>query len=111
MKVNTCRFIAQAVSRRLLSAAARVRAPGSGHVGFVVDKAALGQFFSESFCFLFHSLHRLLHTHPLSGAGAICQMVADAPIGLSLTPPQETNKHTHTHTHTHKHEKNVTFCV
>jgi hypothetical protein len=40
------RAIAQAVSRWLPTAAARVRAL-SGHVGFVVDKAALGKVFSE----------------------------------------------------------------
>jgi hypothetical protein len=37
------RAIAQAVSRWLSTAAARVRARGSGHVEFVVDKVALGQ--------------------------------------------------------------------
>jgi hypothetical protein len=37
--------IAQAVSRWLPTAATRVRAQ-SGHVGFVVDKVALGQVFS-----------------------------------------------------------------
>jgi hypothetical protein len=39
----------QVVSRWLPTAAARV--PASGHVGFVVDKVALGQVFSEYFCF------------------------------------------------------------
>jgi hypothetical protein len=68
--------------------------PRSGHVGFVVDKVALGQVFSEYFCFPCQfSFHRLLHTHHLStGAGTIGQMVADVPSGLSLTPPQETKK-------------------
>jgi hypothetical protein len=42
--------IAQAVSRWLLTSAARVRVL-SGHVGFVVDKVALGQGFSEYFGF------------------------------------------------------------
>jgi hypothetical protein len=45
------------------------------HVGFVVDKAALGQVFSEHFGFPFQSFHRFLHYHnhpgltqwPLSG--------------------------------------------
>jgi hypothetical protein len=63
-------------------------------VGFVVDKEALGQFFSEYFglpCQF--SSHRLLNTHHLSsGAGTIGQLVADVPSGLSLTPPQETKK-------------------
>jgi hypothetical protein len=44
------RAIIQAVSRRLQTAAARVRAR-SGHVEFVVDKVALGQVFSEYFGF------------------------------------------------------------
>jgi hypothetical protein len=46
-----------AVSRRLPTAAARVRA-WSGHVGFVVDKVALGQVSSEYF-----GSHQILHPH------------------------------------------------
>jgi hypothetical protein len=68
--------------------------PMSGHVGFVVDKVALDQVFSEYFgvsCQF--SLHRLLHSHhPSSGVGTIGQLVADVPNGLSLTTPQETKK-------------------
>jgi hypothetical protein len=68
--------------------------PSSGHVGFVVDKVALGQVFSDYFsspCQL--SFHRLLHIHHLSsGAGTISQLLAEVPRGLSLTPPQETKK-------------------
>jgi hypothetical protein len=66
--------------------------PKSGHVGFVVDKVAVGQIFSEYFGYPYHfSFHRLLHTHHLSsGAGTIGQLVAGVPSGLSLTPPQET---------------------
>jgi hypothetical protein len=61
-------------------------------VGFVVDKVALGQVFSEYFGFPCQfSFHRLLHTHHLlPGAGTVGQMVADVPSELSLTPPQET---------------------
>jgi hypothetical protein len=33
------------------------------HVGFVVDKAALGQVFSEYFGFPCQSIHRFLHYH------------------------------------------------
>jgi hypothetical protein len=44
------RVIAQTVSRWLPTVAARVRAL-SGHVGFVVDKVALGQVFSKYFGF------------------------------------------------------------
>jgi hypothetical protein len=42
--------------------------PGSGHVGFMVDKVALGQVFSENFGFPCQfASHRLLHNHhPLS---------------------------------------------
>jgi hypothetical protein len=68
---------------------------GLGHVGFVVDEVALGQVFSEYFGFPFKfSFHRLLHIHHhlSSGAGTIGQLVADAPSGLSLTPPQGTKK-------------------
>jgi hypothetical protein len=68
--------------------------PRSGHVGFVVDKVALEQVFSEYFGFPCQfSFHRLLHTHHLSsGAATIGQLVADVPSGLSLTPPQQTKK-------------------
>jgi hypothetical protein len=43
-------------------------------VGFVVDKVALGQVFSDYFGFSFQSsFHQLLHNHPhlSSGAGKI----------------------------------------
>jgi hypothetical protein len=62
-------------------------------VGFVVDKAELGQVFFEYFGCPCQVFHRPLHTHhhPSSGSGTIGQIVADVPSGLSLTPPQETN--------------------
>jgi hypothetical protein len=63
--------------------------PRSGHVGFVV---ALQQIFSECFRFPWQfSFHRLLHTHHhlSSAAGAIGQIMAGVPSGLSLTPPKE----------------------
>jgi hypothetical protein len=66
--------------------------PRSGHVGFVADKVALGQVFSEYFGFPCpFSFHLLFHTHhPISTeAGTVGQTVADVPSGLSLTPPQE----------------------
>jgi hypothetical protein len=50
--------------------------PGSGQVGFVVDKVARGQVFSEYFGFPCQSsFHQLLHNHPplSSGAGTIGQ--------------------------------------
>jgi hypothetical protein len=64
-------------------------------VGFLVDKVALGQVFSEYFGFSCQfSFHRLLHTHhhlPF-GAGTIGQPVADVPSEFNLTSPQETKK-------------------
>jgi hypothetical protein len=50
--------VAQAVSRWLPTAAE--------HVGFVLDKAALGQVFSEYFGFPCQSFHQFLHNrnHP-----------------------------------------------
>jgi hypothetical protein len=63
--------------------------PGSGHVGFVVNKVALGQVFSAYFglpCqFAFHRLHHN-HHHLSSGAGTIGQTVAAVPSWLKLTP-------------------------
>jgi hypothetical protein len=58
-----CPAIAQAVSRWLPTAAAWVRARFA-HVGFVVDRVALGQVFSEYFGFPCQYLfHQLLHNH------------------------------------------------
>jgi hypothetical protein len=57
------RAIAQAVSLRLPTAAAWVRVR-SGHVGFVVDKVAPGQVFSEYFGFPYQSsFYKILHPH------------------------------------------------
>jgi hypothetical protein len=62
-------------------------------VGFVVDKAALGQVFSEYFGFPCRfSFHQMLHTHLSSVANTTGQLVADVPSGLSLTQPQKTKK-------------------
>jgi hypothetical protein len=60
----------------------------------VVDRVALGLVFREYFLFPCQfSFQRLLHTHYLSyRAGTLDQLVADVPIGLRLTPPQETKK-------------------
>jgi hypothetical protein len=66
--------------------------PRSDHVGFVVDKMALGQVFFEYFRFPCQFLfHWVLHTHYdlLSGAGTIGQLVAAVPSGLSLTSHHE----------------------
>jgi hypothetical protein len=58
------RATAQAVSRWLPTAAARVHAR-VWQVGFVVDKVASGQVFSEYFSFPCQnrSFHQLLHPH------------------------------------------------
>jgi hypothetical protein len=63
---RTGRAIAEAVNRWLPTAAARVRAR-SGQVGFVVDKVAPGEVFSEYFGFTCQVLHN--HHHLSSGAG------------------------------------------
>jgi hypothetical protein len=61
------RAIAQAVSRWLPTAAARVRIR-VWQVGFVVDKVALGQVFSEYFGFPCQSsFHQILHHHNHQG--------------------------------------------
>jgi hypothetical protein len=57
------RAMAQAVSRWLPTAAARVQAQ-VWQAGFVVDKVALGQVFSEYFGFPCQSsFHQILHHH------------------------------------------------
>jgi hypothetical protein len=53
----------------------------NGHVGFVVDKVALEQVFSEYFGFQCQfSFHQMLHCHHhlSSGAGTIDHTVAEA---------------------------------
>jgi hypothetical protein len=86
------RDIAQVVSRRLPTAAGRVRA----HVrscGICGGQSGSGVGFLEYFLFPYQcSFHRLLHTHLSSGVSAIGQLVADVPSWLSVTPPQETKK-------------------
>jgi hypothetical protein len=49
--------------------------PVSGHMGFVVDKATLGQVFSEYFDIPCRIFYRLFHTqhHPSSRTGTIGQ--------------------------------------
>jgi hypothetical protein len=85
------RAVAQAVSSWLQTAAVGFE-PKSSQVGFVVNKVALGQIFSEYCGFSYQfAFHPLLHTHHLSsGAGTIDQLVAEIPSGLRLAPPQET---------------------
>jgi hypothetical protein len=58
-----------------------------------MDKVALRKVFSEYSGFPCQfSFHQMLHTHLLSGAGTIGQLVADVPSGLSITPPHEIKK-------------------
>jgi hypothetical protein len=62
---------------------------GSGYVGFVVDKVALGQVFSEYFGFPCQSLfHQLLHNHPHLSSG-VCTIGQKWPqyLGTCPTPP------------------------
>jgi hypothetical protein len=73
-------------------------------VGFLADKVALEEVFSEYFGFLCQFLfHRLLHIHHhlSSGAGVVGQLVAEVPNGHSLIPHQETKK---------KKITNLTYC-
>jgi hypothetical protein len=62
----------------------------SNHVGFVVDKVALGQDISEYFDvpyqFAYHRPHRMLHTHLSSGDGTIGPIVAVMPTELKYHP-------------------------
>jgi hypothetical protein len=89
------RAIAQTVSRRLPNVAGGGFEPRSRHVGFVVDKVALGQVFLEYFGFPCQfSFQRLLriHHHLSSGAGTIGQLVADVPSGLKSPHPKKLKK-------------------
>jgi hypothetical protein len=62
--------------------------PGSGQVGFVVEKVALGRVFSEYFGFPCQSsLHKILHHHNHPGQATIGQSVAAVPSEPSWTPP------------------------
>jgi hypothetical protein len=59
-------------------------------VGFVVDKAALGQVFSEYFGFPCQSFHQFLHHH---NHPALALLVAAVPSGPNWTPtPHDNNK-------------------
>jgi hypothetical protein len=85
--IDIGRAIAQAVSHWLPTAAARVRARAE-HVGFVVDKVALGQVFSEYFGFPCHlSFHQIPHHHNDLAVGTIGLLVAAVSSGPNWTPP------------------------
>jgi hypothetical protein len=59
-------------------------------VGFVVDKVALGQVFSEYFGYRCQfSFHQMFHTPPSSGAGTVGLLVADVPSGFDTSKMPE----------------------
>jgi hypothetical protein len=64
--------------------------PGSGLVGFVVDKVALGQVFSEYFGFPCQSsFYQLFHNHPHLSS-AVCTIGQKWPQYLvELVPPHQ----------------------
>jgi hypothetical protein len=91
------RAIAQAISR-CFPLRRHGYDSGSGQVGFVVDKVALGQVFSEYLCFPCQSsFHRLLHNHHhlSSEAGTIGQTVAAVPSEICPTPKAIRKKKVH----------------
>jgi hypothetical protein len=65
--------------------------PGSGYVGFVVDKVGLWQIFSEYFGFPCQfAFHQLLQNHRLSvEADAIGQTMVAVPSGLTSVSPHK----------------------
>jgi hypothetical protein len=81
------RAIAQAVIRRLPTAAARVRTQVRS-CGIFGGQSSPGTSFLTVLRFPCQfSVHGLLHiNHLSSGAGTTGQLVADVPSGLSLTP-------------------------
>jgi hypothetical protein len=93
---ETGRAMSQAVSRRLPNEAARVRAQVrsceicGGQCGTRAGFLGVLQFPLPI------SFHRLLHTHHhlSSGTGAINQIAADVPSGLSHSTPRK-NRETH----------------
>jgi hypothetical protein len=83
-------------------------------VGFVVEKVAQGQVFSECFGLPYQfSFHRLLHTHHhlSSGAGTIGQFMADVPNGLSLIPHKETKNKTKMEVDGRNCQMNVVYYI
>jgi hypothetical protein len=60
-------------------------------LGFVTDKVALEQVFSEHFGFPCQSFNllRCNHHHPSTGAGKRGKIVGNVPSGLSLISPKE----------------------
>jgi hypothetical protein len=85
------RATAQAVSRRLHTAAARVRDQVRS-CGICGGQSGTGAGFLRVRLFPQTILIPPNSSHSSSGAGTIGQLVADVPIGLGFTPPQETKK-------------------
>jgi hypothetical protein len=83
------RAIAQAVSRMLPTAAARVRPQGRS-CGICAGQSGTGAGFLWVLRFLLPILIAPTAPHSSSGAGKIGQLVADVPSGFNLAPPQET---------------------
>jgi hypothetical protein len=81
------RSIGQAVSRWSPTAAARVRA-WVWSCGICGGLSSTGAGFLRILRFPLPILIPPTAPHPSSGPGTICQIVADVPSGLSLTPPQ-----------------------
>jgi hypothetical protein len=84
------RVIAQAVSRRLPIAAARVRAQVRS-CGICGGQSGTGAGFLPVLRISLPILIPPTASHPSSGDGTIVQLVADVPSGLSLTAPQKSN--------------------
>jgi hypothetical protein len=104
--------IAQVVSCWLPTFTACV-GPRSGHVGFVVDKVALGKVFSQYFSFPSQFSFQLLHIHhqTSSKAGIIGQTVDDVPSRLGLTPPKKTERVICSNFQTSNRYKNKIFQI
>jgi hypothetical protein len=91
MRMTGARVIAQAVSRRLPRAAARVRAQVRS-CGICAGHSSTGVGFLRVLPFPLQILipPTAPHSSSITRAGTIGQIVADVPSGLSLTPPEKT---------------------
>jgi hypothetical protein len=96
------RAIAQVVSSQI---------PISSHVGFVVDKVALGMISSEYFGFPCQfSFPQILHTHLTSGLVQRDPLLADVPRGISPNPPHENKKNPFHHQCHNQNMANKKLC-